>query len=119
MSSTMDASIRAFESRVMAAMEEVNERVTDLVATQGRMFMSSVVHARHAWSRSEDRSTALKANIKTLEAQVRTLQTQHNRIEWQRQQTSDMVTSAFGRIHALEARDRAHPNDLEDTDSSY
>ncbi|GJY15626.1 putative reverse transcriptase domain-containing protein [Tanacetum coccineum] len=28
---------------------------------------------------------------------------------------SDMVTSAFGRIHALEARDRARPDDLEDT----
>ncbi|GKD90572.1 hypothetical protein Tco_1366079 [Tanacetum coccineum] len=31
---------------------------------------------------------------------------------------SDMVTSAFGRIHALEARDRARPDDLEDTGSS-
>ncbi|GJS66644.1 hypothetical protein Tco_0681208 [Tanacetum coccineum] len=81
-------------------------------------YEREVVHARQAWSCSEDRSTALRANIRTLEAQVRTLQTQHDRIEWQRQQISDMVTSAFGRIHALEARDRAHPDDLEDTDST-
>ncbi|GJR74376.1 hypothetical protein Tco_0086741 [Tanacetum coccineum] len=56
-----------------------------------------------AWSRSEDRSTALEASIRTLEAQVRTLQTQHDMMEWQRQQVGDVVTSAFGRIHALEA----------------
>ncbi|GJY46632.1 hypothetical protein Tco_0435695 [Tanacetum coccineum] len=30
---TVDASIRAFESRVITAMEEVNERVTDLATT--------------------------------------------------------------------------------------
>ncbi|GJW71683.1 hypothetical protein Tco_0128600 [Tanacetum coccineum] len=95
-------------------MEEVNKRVTDLAATQRqdahelqvsllmrerRYFRSmassyerEAVHARQAWSHSEDRSTALKA--------------------------SDMVTSAFGRIHALEARDRARTDDLEDTGSS-
>ncbi|GKC26335.1 putative reverse transcriptase domain-containing protein [Tanacetum coccineum] len=31
---------------------------------------------------------------------------------------SDMVTSAFGRIHALESRDQARPDDLEDTSNS-
>ncbi|GJS89819.1 hypothetical protein Tco_1120018 [Tanacetum coccineum] len=32
-------------------------------------------------------------------------------------QGGDMVTSAFGHIHVLEARDRARPADLEDNDS--
>nr|GEX67122.1 hypothetical protein [Tanacetum cinerariifolium] len=40
------------------------------------------------------------------------------RMEWQRQQAGDMLTSSFGCIHALEARDRALLNDLEDSDSS-
>ncbi|GJY77504.1 hypothetical protein Tco_0482620 [Tanacetum coccineum] len=83
---TMDASIRASESRVMSTMEEVNERVTDLATTEGQD-----VHELYAWSRSEDWSTTLKA--------------------------SDIVTSAFRRIHALEARDRACPDDLENTGS--
>ncbi|GJZ57593.1 hypothetical protein Tco_0613087 [Tanacetum coccineum] len=38
-------------------------------------------------------------------------------MEWQRQNAGDLVTTAFGRIHALEARDQARPNDLKDTDS--
>ncbi|GKB20458.1 hypothetical protein Tco_0854381 [Tanacetum coccineum] len=56
-----------------------------------------------------ERSTALEASIRTLEALVRTLQTQHDRMEWQRQEACDMVTSAFGRIHALQARDTRRP----------
>ncbi|GJZ99093.1 putative reverse transcriptase domain-containing protein [Tanacetum coccineum] len=80
-------------------------------------YEREVVYARQAWSRSEDRSTALEASIRTLEAHVRTLQTQHNKMEWQRQNAGDLVTTAFGRIHALEARDQARPNDLKDTDS--
>ncbi|GJR18550.1 putative reverse transcriptase domain-containing protein [Tanacetum coccineum] len=32
-------------------------------------------------------------------------------MEWQRQDAGDFVTTAFGRIHALEARDRAHTKD--------
>ncbi|GKB09931.1 reverse transcriptase domain-containing protein [Tanacetum coccineum] len=38
--------------------------------------------------------------------------------EWRGQDVGDLVTSAFGRIHALEARDRARPDDLEDTGST-
>nr|GEU39543.1 putative reverse transcriptase domain-containing protein [Tanacetum cinerariifolium] len=60
----------------------------------------------------------MEAHIGTLEAQVRTLQTQHDRMELQRHQACDMVTSAFGRIHALKARDQTRPDDLEDTDTS-
>ncbi|GJR23056.1 hypothetical protein Tco_0971583 [Tanacetum coccineum] len=97
----------ASEGRAMTAVEEVNEGVTDLATTQRqdahelqvslltrerRYFRSiassyerEVVHAREAWSHSEDRSTTLEASIKTLEAQ---------------------------------ARDKARPDDLEDTRSS-
>nr|GEZ09388.1 hypothetical protein [Tanacetum cinerariifolium] len=58
-----------------------------------------------------------KARITALEAQFRTLQSQHDRMEWQRQDAGDMVTSAFRRIHALEARDPAYHNGMEDTGS--
>ncbi|GJX55386.1 hypothetical protein Tco_0285283 [Tanacetum coccineum] len=88
--------------RVMTAIGEVNERVTNLAATQRQDAYALYVRS---WSHSKDRSTALEASIRTLEAHVRTLQTQHDRMEWQRQQVGDMLTSAFGRIHALEARD--------------
>nr|GEV30890.1 UBN2 domain-containing protein [Tanacetum cinerariifolium] len=65
-------------------------------------YEREVVIARQAWSRSEDRSTTLEASM-----------------EWQRQQACDIMTSAFRRIHALEARDQAGPDDLEDTSSSW
>ncbi|GJX00355.1 hypothetical protein Tco_0184268 [Tanacetum coccineum] len=88
-------------------------------------YEREAVYARHAWSCLEDRSTDLEALIKAQEAritvqeaQITTLQIQHGKIEWQRQEAGDMVTKAFGRIHALEARDPAHPDDLEDTGSS-
>ncbi|GJT27196.1 putative reverse transcriptase domain-containing protein [Tanacetum coccineum] len=124
------AGIHAYESRVMIAVEEVNDRVTNLVTThiqdahelqvcdEDAQDDRALLRAQ-AWSRSEGRSTALEASIKTLEAHFRTLQTQHNRMECQRQQAGDMLTSAFRRIHALEARDRACPDELEDTSSSY
>ncbi|GKE57656.1 hypothetical protein Tco_1496841 [Tanacetum coccineum] len=115
------SSIRAFESRVMTVMEEVNERVSDLATTQRQddheLHMRNEDAQDHrALLRAQisllmRESTALKASISTLEAQVRTLQTQHDRMEWQRQQVGDMMTSAFGRIHALEARDRARTGD--------
>ncbi|GJX41761.1 hypothetical protein Tco_0256751 [Tanacetum coccineum] len=154
---TLDASIRAFESRVGTIVEEVNERVTDLATTQRQdvhelyvchedaqddrallraqislltrerqyffsmslSYEQEAIYARQAWGHSEERSQVLKAHTRTLEAQVGTLQTQHGRMEWQRQEAGDMVTSAFGRIHALEARDPAHPDGLEDAISSF
>ncbi|GJS41629.1 putative reverse transcriptase domain-containing protein [Tanacetum coccineum] len=51
----------------------------------------------------------LDASIRASKSRVMTI------VEEQRQDTSDLVTKAFGRIHALEARDRAYPDDLEDT----
>ncbi|GJY46631.1 putative reverse transcriptase domain-containing protein [Tanacetum coccineum] len=77
-------------------------------------YEREAVYARQAWSRSEDRSTALEASIRTLEAQVRTLQTQHDMMEWQRQDAGDLVTTAFGRIHALEA-ETEHAPEMQDT----
>ncbi|GKE04879.1 hypothetical protein Tco_1396897 [Tanacetum coccineum] len=85
-------------------------------------YEREAVYARHAWSCLEDRSTALEALIRAqearitvLEARITTLQIQHGKMKWQRQEAGDMVTRAFGLIHALEARDPACPYDLEDT----
>ncbi|GJR28559.1 hypothetical protein Tco_1104791 [Tanacetum coccineum] len=69
---TVDASIRASESRAMTAMKEVNDTVTDLATTQrqdAHELHREAVIARQAWSHSEDRSTILEASIRTLEAQ--------------------------------------------------
>ncbi|GJX61829.1 hypothetical protein Tco_0294729 [Tanacetum coccineum] len=132
---TLDASIRAFKGRVMTTIEEVKKRVIDLAATQrqdvhelyrGRRyfcFMASsyerdAVYARQARAYSKDKIQAMEARIRTLEAQVRTLQTQHEGIQWQRHEVGDMVTRAYGRIYALEARDPTHPDDVEDAGSS-
>ncbi|GKB77436.1 hypothetical protein Tco_0944331 [Tanacetum coccineum] len=116
---TLDASIRASKGRVLTTVEEVNDRVIDLAATQRQD-----AHKIYVWSRSKDRSMALEALIRAqeahttaLEAQVGTLQTQHDRMEWQRQEAGDMVTSAFGCIHSLEARDPTHHNSVEDTEN--
>ncbi|GJX94853.1 hypothetical protein Tco_0349439 [Tanacetum coccineum] len=76
----------ASKGRVLTTIEEVNDRVTDLAATQRQD-----AHMIYVWSHSEDRSMALEALIRTqeartiaLEAQVGTLRTQHDRLEWQR-----------------------------------
>nr|GEU36818.1 putative reverse transcriptase domain-containing protein [Tanacetum cinerariifolium] len=50
--------------RVMTAVEEVIERVTDLTTTQGQDAPEL-----YAWSHSKDRNIALEASIRTLEAQ--------------------------------------------------
>ncbi|GJY23944.1 hypothetical protein Tco_0397602 [Tanacetum coccineum] len=91
---TLDASIRASEGRVITAVEEVNERVTNLATTQRQD-----AHELYAWSYSEGRSMPLEALIRAQEAR-------------------DMVARAFGRIHALEARDPACLDDLEDNGST-
>nr|GEX44641.1 reverse transcriptase domain-containing protein [Tanacetum cinerariifolium] len=75
-------------------------------------------YARKEWSHLDDRSTDLEARIRILDAQVGTLQTQNDRMEWWMQEACDMVTIAYGRIHALEASDPRHPGDMEDTGSS-
>ncbi|GKB37078.1 putative reverse transcriptase domain-containing protein [Tanacetum coccineum] len=103
----------------LASMFEVSESSTAVGARQtGHTLACRVNYGFVDTMDDKDRSTALEASIRTLEARVRTLQTQHDMMEWQRQQADDMVTSDFRRIHALEARDRARPDDLEDTGSS-
>ncbi|GKE29240.1 hypothetical protein Tco_1444624 [Tanacetum coccineum] len=105
---TLDTSIQASEGIVMTAVEDVNERVTDLVSTQRRdahefyvrhedaqddrallraqisllmrerryfrsmslSYEREAVYARQAWSRSEDKSTALEALIRAHEAHI-------------------------------------------------
>nr|GEY12830.1 integrase, catalytic region, zinc finger, CCHC-type, peptidase aspartic, catalytic [Tanacetum cinerariifolium] len=111
---TLDASIRASKSRVMTIIEKRRH-----FRSMASSYEREAVYARQAWSRSKDRSIALEASIRTLEALVKTLQTQHDMMEWQSQDVGDLVTKAFGRIHALEAKDQAHPDDLKDTGSSF
>ncbi|GKB27527.1 hypothetical protein Tco_0866928 [Tanacetum coccineum] len=81
---TIDAIIRAFESRAMTA-DGQDDR--DLMRAQ--------------------------ISLLTRERQYfRSMASSYEREE------GDMVTRAFRRIHALEARDQARPDDLEDIDSS-
>nr|GEX58979.1 hypothetical protein [Tanacetum cinerariifolium] len=155
-------SIRDVEERAPTTLEEIDERVTNLVTNlrketeemyvqhndardnqailraqihmlcKDRRYFSSMsfdfereaMYASKAWSRSEDSRTNLEALIRVqearvtaLEAQIMTLRTHHDRMKWQRHDEGDMVTSAFGRIHALEARDLSHHNGVEDTRS--
>ncbi|GJY19435.1 hypothetical protein Tco_0390926 [Tanacetum coccineum] len=62
---TLDASIRAFEGRVMTTIGEVNERVTDLATTQ-----------RQDAHKLYDKSTALEALIRAQEACITSLKAQ-------------------------------------------
>ncbi|GJZ97792.1 hypothetical protein Tco_0670245 [Tanacetum coccineum] len=56
------------------------------------------VYARIAWTGSEERSAAIEAHVRTLEAQVATLITHATSLQTQ-------LTTALGRIATLEARD--------------
>nr|GEU99422.1 putative reverse transcriptase domain-containing protein [Tanacetum cinerariifolium] len=82
-------------SRVLTAMEEVNERVIDLTATQRQdaheLYMHyentqddrALLRAQISLLTREDRSTDLEALIRVQEAQ-------HFMMEWQRQEAGDM-----------------------------
>ncbi|GJY44832.1 retrovirus-related pol polyprotein from transposon TNT 1-94 [Tanacetum coccineum] len=56
--------------------------------------------------------------IDTVDASIRASENIVMTAVEERQQAGDMVTSAFGRIHALEASDRARPDDLKDTENA-
>ncbi|GJY75920.1 putative reverse transcriptase domain-containing protein [Tanacetum coccineum] len=65
----LDVSIQATDERVMTALEEVNERMTDLAATHrydSKEFNTQARYARQAWAHSEDRSHAIEAQIRAL-----------------------------------------------------
>ncbi|GKB97067.1 hypothetical protein Tco_0983204 [Tanacetum coccineum] len=73
---TMDASIRASESRAMTAIGEVNDRVTDLATTQRQDAQEL-----YAWSHSKSRIQAMEAQIRALQRDVDVLQRQRIRDE--------------------------------------
>ncbi|GKG42924.1 hypothetical protein Tco_0479608, partial [Tanacetum coccineum] len=56
------------------------------------------VYVRTAWTGSEERSAAIEAHVRTLEAQVATFITQTTSLQTQ-------LTTALGRTETLEARD--------------
>nr|GFA21268.1 hypothetical protein [Tanacetum cinerariifolium] len=86
---------------------EVNKRVTDLATTQRRdAHELYVVYARWAWSRSEDKSTALKALIRAhearitaLEAHTKALQRNVSVLQWQRINDGDILTMHIQHEH--------------------
>ncbi|GKC62878.1 hypothetical protein Tco_1095476 [Tanacetum coccineum] len=64
---TVDASIRATDERVMAALEGVNERMTDLAATHRHDSKEFYAHHQDA----QDDRALLRARISTLERERR------------------------------------------------
>ncbi|GKB58144.1 hypothetical protein Tco_0914330 [Tanacetum coccineum] len=103
---TVDASLQATDDRLMTAIDEVNERMTDLAATY--RHDSKEFYARHqdaqddrallqacistlAWAHSEGRSQAMEAQIRALHAEVRELR--------QRIDDGDRLTSHIQHQH--------------------
>ncbi|GKD70800.1 hypothetical protein Tco_1324890, partial [Tanacetum coccineum] len=108
---TIDASIHASESRAMTAVEEVNERVTDLAITQRQethelqrerryfhlmasSYEREAADARWAWAHSESRSHAMEAQIRALQRDVDVLKRQRIRDE-------DRLTSHIQHEHDM------------------
>ncbi|GJT37794.1 hypothetical protein Tco_0937659 [Tanacetum coccineum] len=69
------------------------------------------VYARIAWTSSEERSAAIEAHVRTLEAQVATLIARTSSLQTQ-------LTTALGRIATLEARDPEPQDGPAETGSS-
>ncbi|GJZ45687.1 hypothetical protein Tco_0593283 [Tanacetum coccineum] len=93
----MDASICASESRVITAVGEVNERVTNLAITQRQEtheLQHEAADARRAWAHSESRSLAMEAQIKDLQRDVDVLQRQRIR-------DKDRLTSRIQHEHNM------------------
>ncbi|GKF27277.1 hypothetical protein Tco_0083171, partial [Tanacetum coccineum] len=90
---TWDEIVEAMMEIAPTTLEGVDQRVTELDTTvRQRTEEFEAVYARIAWTSSEERSAAIEAHVRTLEAQVTTsLQTQ--------------LTTALRRIATLEARD--------------
>ncbi|GJU84114.1 putative reverse transcriptase domain-containing protein [Tanacetum coccineum] len=87
---TVETRVRDTESRMMAALEVVNLRVS---------YQQESMETRQALARSEAYSRALEARVTMLETQAR-------RHEWQCQDADDSPTRHIMRIQALEARAR-------------
>nr|GEW60287.1 hypothetical protein [Tanacetum cinerariifolium] len=97
---TLDANIGDVEERALTTLEEVDERTGDTPAVCLLLLSERLCMPVGEWSRLDDKSTTLEALIR-------------------RHKAGDMVTRAFGRNYALEARVLARPDDLEDTDSKH
>nr|GEW41527.1 reverse transcriptase domain-containing protein [Tanacetum cinerariifolium] len=77
----------------------VDQRVTELdITIRKRTDEFEVIHAREAWACSKDRSAAIAAHVRTLEAQVAALIAQTSSLQ-------NQLTTTLGRIDILEARD--------------
>ncbi|GJW11063.1 putative reverse transcriptase domain-containing protein [Tanacetum coccineum] len=105
---TVDTSIRASESRAMTAIGEVNERVTDLDATQRQDAQEL-----YAWSHSESRIQVMEAHIRALQRDVDVLQRQRirdeDRLTAHNQHEHDKFRDL---VRAAEARPHDGPEDV-------
>ncbi|GJR04869.1 putative reverse transcriptase domain-containing protein [Tanacetum coccineum] len=110
---TWDEIVEAMMEIAPTTLEGVDQRVTELDTTvrqrteecerirHRRTALAidrEAVYARIAWTSSEERSAAIEAHVRTLEAQVATLIAHTTSLQTQ-------LTTALGRIATLEARD--------------
>nr|GEU50175.1 reverse transcriptase domain-containing protein [Tanacetum cinerariifolium] len=99
---TLDASIRATDERVLTALKEVNERITDLANNHMydskeftrviRMLKMTEPYNKLAWAHSKDR-------IQTMEAQIRALQAETRVLKRQRIKDGDRLTRHIQHHH--------------------
>ncbi|GJV61179.1 hypothetical protein Tco_1467279 [Tanacetum coccineum] len=109
---TWDEIVEAMLEVAPTTLEGVNQRVTELATTvrqeneedrpyhrhTAMILDREAMYAHIAWTNSEDRSAAIEAHVRTMEAQVATLIAQTLALQTQ-------LTTALGRIETLEARD--------------
>ncbi|GJS98250.1 hypothetical protein Tco_0819420 [Tanacetum coccineum] len=109
---TWDEIIEAMLKVAPTTLEGVDQRGTELDTTVRQRTKEDrpyhhhtamaldreAIYARIAWTGSEERSAAIKAHVRTLEAQVATLIAQTTSLQTQ-------LTAALGRIETLKARD--------------
>nr|GEV94351.1 hypothetical protein [Tanacetum cinerariifolium] len=102
-------------------LEGVGQRVTELdtivrdIPNHHRTTMlldREAMYAHEAWAGSEDRSLAIAAHVRTLEAQVAALSAQTSSLQTQ-------LTTALGRIEILEAKDLEPYEGLAEAGSSW
>ncbi|GJW19020.1 hypothetical protein Tco_0026456 [Tanacetum coccineum] len=104
---TWDEIVEAMMEVAPTTLEGVDQRVTELDTTvrdrryhlHTTMILDrEAMYARIAWTGFEDRSAAIEAHVRILEAQVATLIAQTSSLQTQ-------LTTELGRIETLEARD--------------
>nr|GEX16402.1 retrotransposon protein, putative, Ty3-gypsy subclass [Tanacetum cinerariifolium] len=75
--------------------EQAGYRITDTPPSTAMLMDREAMYARKAWAYSEDRSSAIAANVRILEAQVAALIAQTSSLQTQ-------LTTTLGRIEILE-----------------